>query len=322
MYDIIGDIHGYADALKLLLSKLGYSPANDVWQHPERKVIFLGDFVDRGPQQVETLSIAQAMVEAGHALAVMGNHEFNAVAWATPNAEQPGQFLRSHSEKNRHQHSAFLNQIGEDSAAHQQAIAWFKTLPLFLELDGIRVIHACWHTRYIELLKPLLDEKNTIQPQAWPVLCDEQSEPYEALETLLKGMEIPLPNGTSFADKDGHIRTRTRTRWWQEGQYLTYRDLAMVPPAVIEQLSHEPVPAELQPGYSGDKPLFIGHYWMSGTPHLLTNHLACLDFSIAGSNPDTAKLCAYQWHGEQTLKPEHLLWVHRQESEDFYALTQ
>ncbi|HFH2958029.1 metallophosphoesterase [Pseudomonas aeruginosa] len=315
MYDIIGDIHGYADALEALLSKLGYRSVSGVWQHSERKVIFLGDFVDRGPQQVETLNIAKAMVEAGHALAVMGNHEFNAVAWASPKAELPGQFLRPHSDKNRHQHSEFLNQIGEDSVSHRQAIAWFKTLPLFLELDGIRVIHACWHTRYIQLLTPLLDERNAIRPEAWPTLCEEDSEPYEALETLLKGMEIPLPNGTNFADKDGHIRTRTRTRWWQEGHQLTYRDLAMVPPSVIEQLPHEPVPAELQPGYQGDKPLFIGHYWMSGTPDLLTSSLACLDYSIAGSNPTTAKLCAYRWQGEPTLKSEHLVWVGREFNE-------
>ncbi len=88
MYDLIGDIHGYASALKCLLRKLGYQEREGTWQHVERKVIFLGDFVDRGPEQVETVQIARRMVEAGHALAVMGNHEFNAVAWATPCAER------------------------------------------------------------------------------------------------------------------------------------------------------------------------------------------------------------------------------------------
>ena len=89
MYDLIGDIHGYATELKALLTKMDYEEIDGVWQHPERKVIFLGDFVDRGPEQIETVNIARNMVENGQALAVMGNHEFNAVAWATPDPENP-----------------------------------------------------------------------------------------------------------------------------------------------------------------------------------------------------------------------------------------
>lgn len=78
-YDIIGDIHGYADELVVLLKKMGYEEQEGVWRHPERKVIFLGDFIDRGPRQVETVMIARRMVEAESALAVMGNREFNAI---------------------------------------------------------------------------------------------------------------------------------------------------------------------------------------------------------------------------------------------------
>ena len=70
-----------------IVVKMGYSERGGVWQHPERKVIFLGDFIDRGPEQVETVQIARSMVEGGAALAVMGNHEFNAVAWATHDPE-------------------------------------------------------------------------------------------------------------------------------------------------------------------------------------------------------------------------------------------
>jgi len=115
MYDLIGNIHGYAAPLKRLLEKLGYSERGGVWQHPERKVIFLGDFIDRGPEQVETVQIARAMVEGGTAFAVMGNHEFNAIAWATPDPERTDHWLRPHTDKNRRQHQdlagAGLNKI-------------------------------------------------------------------------------------------------------------------------------------------------------------------------------------------------------------------
>lgn len=157
MYDLIGDIHGHAAPLKALLEKLAYVEIDGVWQHPERQVIFLGDFVDRGPEQLDVIRIVKAMVEAGHAQTVMGNHEFNAVAWATPTADGRG-FLRAHSDKNQHQHKAFLAQIGEGSERHRDVIEWFKTLPLFLDLDGIRVIHACWHSASLQVLADFTDE--------------------------------------------------------------------------------------------------------------------------------------------------------------------
>ncbi len=112
MYDLIGDVHGYATPLRNLLRKLGYEERQDVWRHPERTVIFLGDFIDRGPEQLETVRIARGMVEAGAALAVMGNHEFNAIAFASETSEGPGQYLRQHSDKNRNQDAAFLRAVG------------------------------------------------------------------------------------------------------------------------------------------------------------------------------------------------------------------
>ena len=49
MYDLIGDIHGHADALEGLLLKMGYARKCGAFTHPERQAIFLGDFLDRGP---------------------------------------------------------------------------------------------------------------------------------------------------------------------------------------------------------------------------------------------------------------------------------
>jgi protein phosphatase len=76
-FDIIGDVHGCATELEALLALLGYErDAGEVWRHPAgRKVVFLGDLVDRGPRVPDVLRIAMAMVEAGTALAVPGNHD-------------------------------------------------------------------------------------------------------------------------------------------------------------------------------------------------------------------------------------------------------
>ena len=47
-YDLVGDIHGHADPLHRLLEKLDYAEVEGVFRHPERKMIFVGDFIDRG----------------------------------------------------------------------------------------------------------------------------------------------------------------------------------------------------------------------------------------------------------------------------------
>lgn len=81
-FDAIGDVHGCRSELETLLGKLGYTIERDAEgrpidaAHPEgRRVIFLGDLVDRGPDVVGVLRLAMGMVASGNALAVPGNHE-------------------------------------------------------------------------------------------------------------------------------------------------------------------------------------------------------------------------------------------------------
>jgi hypothetical protein len=61
-YDLVGDIHGHADALHRLLHGLDYTEREGVFQHPEGQMIFVGDFIDRGPQQREVLRIGCSML--------------------------------------------------------------------------------------------------------------------------------------------------------------------------------------------------------------------------------------------------------------------
>jgi protein phosphatase len=79
-FDIIGDVHGCADELETLLGDLGYQvrwDGRDVSVVPPegRRALFVGDLVDRGPRSPDVLRIAKHMVDAGTALAVVGNHD-------------------------------------------------------------------------------------------------------------------------------------------------------------------------------------------------------------------------------------------------------
>jgi protein phosphatase len=77
-FDVIGDVHGCVDELRLLLTNLGYELSDDGSNasHPERrKAFFVGDLVDRGPDSPGVLRLVMNMVSAGSALCVPGNHE-------------------------------------------------------------------------------------------------------------------------------------------------------------------------------------------------------------------------------------------------------
>src|SRR5512139_917968 len=111
-YDIIGDMHGQAGKLEALLRELGYRHTDGAWRRAGYTAIFVGDFIDLGDRGVETVRIVQSMVDAGSGLAVMGNHELNAIAWHIPDPRRRGEYLRPRfsepwGAKNRKQHQAF-----------------------------------------------------------------------------------------------------------------------------------------------------------------------------------------------------------------------
>ena len=307
-YDVIGDIHGHFDKLEALLKKLGYRQSKGAWRQPDRQAIFVGDFIDRGPRQLESVMTVRRMVDAGSAQAVMGNHEFNAIAWHTPDPSHYGEYLRPRhgalGEKNRKQHAAFLKEVEGNPALHQEAIDWFMTLPLWLDLPGLRVVHACWHEGYMKRLGRHLTEQNQVTPELMVSASRSGMMEFMTVEGLTKGLEVDLPQGHSFADKDGHVRHNVRIRWWKANA-TTYRDLALMPDEMRERLPNLPLETDSRSNYDNKKPVFFGHYWMTGTPQMQTATAACVDYSAAKDGP----LVAYRWDGEPILNNDNFRWV-------------
>jgi len=303
-YDIIGDIHGHARTLEALLDKLGYRLLDGVYRHPQRRMIFLGDFVDRGPEQRRVLAIVRPMIDGGYALSVMGNHEFNAIAYATRHPVH-GDYLRPHADRNRKQHQAFLDAYAGDPIAYADVIDWLKTLPLWLDLAELRVVHACWDSKWIrKLATPVMNESRLIHAS------DKNRWEFAALETLLKGKEIPLRQGLSFHDKDGNLRRQIRVRWWDQSA-TTYRTAYMGPASAITHIPDDEISGDHLVEYARtDPPLLLGHYWMEGEPQILAPNIACLDYSVAKPG---GKLLAYRWDGERTLSNDKFVWVDRLE---------
>lgn len=129
-----------------------------------------------------------------------------------------------------------------------------------------------------------------------------------AVEILLKGIEISLPAGAYYADKEGARRYKTRIRWWLDptSPVATMADIAM-PPA-DRNLGHLPVSQRQRkklPGYTDERPVFVGHYWFTGRPAPVAPRVACLDYSIARGGI----LCAYRFDGDPLLSPEQFVAV-------------
>ena len=307
-YDLIGDIHGCAHTLERLLDALGYRLQAGVWRHPRRQAIFLGDLVDRGPRIREALHLVHGMVVAGEALCVMGNHEYNALAWST--AAPPGsgrQHVREHTPRHARLIKETLEQFEAYPAEWRAFLDWFYELPLFIDAGRFRVVHACWDAGLIEPLRAQFAD-GRIDEHFLQASAVHGSFANTVFNRLLRGTDMRLPHGLTLTSDDGFTRAHFRTKFWEENPQ-TYGDIVFQPDALPELAAQTPL-SELQKNellkYGADQPLlFVGHYWRSGKPAPIRANLACLDYSAVLYG----KLVAYRLDQEKRLDPRKFVWV-------------
>ena len=306
-YDVIGDVHGHADALTELLAAMDYVESDGVWAHQDRQAIFVGDLIDRGPKQIDSVRIARAMVEGGSAQIVLGNHEFNSVAYAT--ADGRGDYLRPHNEKNNEQHKQFLEAVGFGSTAHREMIEWFMTIPLWLDLGGLRVVHACWSSKHIDYLQRLVGENDTLTEELGVAASTKGSQSYDAIETILKGPEVSLGD-VHYHDKDNNFRDQARIAWWKES--ATSLSTAALIPSGTDIRDPSCMPTSLPDRrlaeherfcYESEVPVIFGHYWWSAAHGIGSDRAVCVDYSVAKEG----ELVAYRWDGETVLSDSKIV---------------
>lgn len=137
-FDIIGDLHGCCDELLSLLRCMGYGIDNPTALIPHitapegRTAVFVGDFTDRGPDNVRTLLLVMAMVHAGTAVAVPGNHD-----------DKLMRALRGVQVKLSNGLDRTLQELAAAGEEVQVLVREFlETLPSHLVLDGGRLVVA------------------------------------------------------------------------------------------------------------------------------------------------------------------------------------
>lgn len=302
MYDIIGDIHGHATELEQLLLKMDYEPYKKGFRHPDKRtVLFVGDFIDRGLEQRRTLEIVRSMIDEEDAKAVMGNHEFNAICYATqmPN----GSYARAHNSKHGNQHHRFLEAFPFGSTAYNEQISFFRSLPLWMDLPELRLVHAQWYQPWIDRLSPYLDSQNCLNDPELITIYGENrksDEVYKAVDGLLKGSEQSISNlGMSFGDKDGNKREEARIHWWRLGDgpekvFAIPKDRVknwrILDQAEVENMHYK---------YEDSKPVFFGHYWLNEniqSDYMINPNAVCLDYSVGKGG----KLVACRWNDVST----------------------
>ncbi len=140
---------------------------------------------------------------------------------------------------------------------------------------------------------------------------DKSCWEYQAVETILKGKEIPLPSGYEFKDQYGTPRLDIRIRWWDQ-QATTYKEIFMGSPDWATHIPDDEIKGDHLTEYGlGQPPVFLVHYWLAGKPAPMEQHVACLDYSVARPG---GQLVAYRWNGENELCEYAFVSVERVEN--------
>lgn len=290
---VIPDIH--ADAERLSRSLAAVAPSN--------QLAFLGDLIDAGqgvakPADRKVLSEVRSLVATGRAVAIMGNHELNAILFHR--TDKQGEPLRSRGPKNASQHRSFCDAFGVATREALDWTEWFLELPLWLDLGGLRLVHACWSRSAIEIISARRPDARLTQEDLEEVGA-KRTDFAQAVNLLLTGPEAELPAGVSFHDKGGHVRHHARVAWWRSHQ-KTWRNASLSIPNPNELPDSEIPALESFEFYPKDAPpVLVGHYKMNGEPVIDSPNAACLDY------PD--KPCVYRWSGERHLCCSSLLSV-------------
>jgi hypothetical protein len=167
--DIIGDIHGEFSALLALLERLGY---NHHGQHRnDRKLVFVGDLCDRGPDSLGVIQFVQHLVQQGNAQAVLGNHEINLLMGDVKDGS--GWFFDERFERDQKDYAPFRRTPPEQ---RKQVSDFLRGLPIALQRDDIRVVHAAWTTPTIEAITAVSLGNVVEQFHIWDNMAQSMAE--------------------------------------------------------------------------------------------------------------------------------------------------
>ena len=212
--DLVGDVHGEIDGLLSLVAVLGYDPSG---RHPDgRRIVFVGDLTDRGPDSPAVVRLVADLVASGRAQCILGNHELNLLLrYRKP---ENGWFEGDESRGNG-------CEVAADEPGRDFVIDFFGSLPMALERSDLRVVHACWDEAAIEEVRRHTDAAELYRDHRARI--DQELSGRGELDqvdiNLVCQNENPVRMITSGPEEraaekhfaGGRWREEQRVRWWE-----------------------------------------------------------------------------------------------------------
>ncbi len=256
--DIVGDVHGEIDALRALLHRLGY---DDHGHHPEgRRLVFVGDLCDRGPDSPAVVRLVERLVDEGRAQCVLGNHELNILRgerkhgnhWFFPDADP----------KHEKELGPTVFATPEERVSFP---AFFARMPIALENEDLRVVHAAWIDAMIAV-----GRKQKGSALAAYAAFDKVAVNSEVASALKRAHDDEKTrHGAALSDLEREPPFLEAIAAYDEYQQMS--NPLKVITSGVERLTQSPFPAggkwrfvERVPwwkSYRGRVPVVFGHYW-------------------------------------------------------------
>lgn len=299
--DIIGDIHGELQALETLLHHLGYKSDGS---HPQgRRLVFVGDLCDRGPDSPGVIALVRRLIEAERAQAILGNHELNLLKG---DRKHGNNWFWDVENPDEHKFEPYARARIEQ---RQELLDFLEQLPIALQREDLRVVHAAWDDSALQqvllqagkppqqlfkewdqatqqhLQESGLHAARDAEKARWKQALKDPNADIPMLDAMgryseLRQMRNPLRILTSGVERaatqpffsSGEWRFADRIKWWDDYEHAT--------------------------------PMIVGHYWRQfkpvdrrqfgkGDPNLFENvpptswhgaagNVFCVDFSVGG----------------------------------------
>jgi len=290
--DFIGDIHGHFVKFKMLLERLGYNYDESLktYTHPQqRKIVVLGDFINVGMQNKEILYTLYQMHTKQQALIIAGNHEYF-LALLYHKTINNKNTLWYYIQRDYFPLYIEYNNKKEDLYPY---IEWMLQLPLFIDFENAKAIHAIWDENNYNFLKA----HNTVKEMIEFIAANPEYK--ERLNKAIMGITIKVntnnnPKATFF-----------RYKWWENNQEIPISELFIHKKEHFTSDLRNEIDLDSLKINIPNEPIFFGHYNLRGFPYLTNPTKCCLDFGGAKGG----YLTAYRWDGETILDANKIIYV-------------
>ena len=280
--DIVGDVHGEKEALENLLRHLAAAAREPRW------LVFVGDLVDRGPDSPGVVQLVRDSMESGRAFCLLGNHELNLLLDERKQANH--WFFGSPERKDDPIRRAPVRLA--DSETRESLRTFFRSLPLALVRDDLRIMHACWQEEAVlraaeasdalalyETCQNEVRDLLTMSGVEDPVQHELEHQNANAVKVLTSGLEQPTDRPF---EAGGRRRRLQRVRWWDDyhdevacvfGHYS--RPAGKVTEEIHREFGGTAPFAVLGPGQAICIDYGVGHRWRDRAGIALAGRPAC-----------------------------------------------